>query len=122
MIDYIPKEAEEQTSFFQWLYLKSVKHPELKYAFAIPNGGSRHRLEAKNLKAQGVKSGVPDIFLPLARKGKHGLFIEMKRRKNSHTSPEQKEYLAYLQSQGYEAKVCKGLDDAIALTEDYLKE
>ena len=34
--------------------------------------------EAMNLKRQGVKAGVLDIFLPVARKDKHGLWIAMK--------------------------------------------
>ena len=35
--------------------------------FRIPNGGSRHPAEAARLKAQGVKAGVPDLCIPVAR-------------------------------------------------------
>ena len=58
----------------------SGKYPELELMYAIPNGGKRHIHTAVVLKQTGVKSGVPDIFLPV-RRGKHGLFIEMKRKK-----------------------------------------
>lgn len=33
------------------------------YVAAIPNGGSRHRIEAARLKGQGVSRGVPDLLL-----------------------------------------------------------
>ena len=45
--------------------------------FAIPNGGSRDRREAARMTAQGVKPGVPDLFIPRAAGKFHGLFIEM---------------------------------------------
>ena len=51
--------------------------------FHIPNGGSRNKLEASNLKKQGVKAGVPDLFLPVGRGSYHGLFIELKSAKIS---------------------------------------
>ena len=73
----------------------------------IPNGGSRNRLEAANLKKQGVKSGVPDICLPVARGKYHGLYIEMKHGKNS-TSEKQEEWIAALREQGYAAVICYG--------------
>ena len=47
--------------------------------FAIPNGGERHAAVAANLKAEGVKSGVSDIFLPVPVGIRHGLFIELKK-------------------------------------------
>mgnify|MGYP004433785991 CR=1 FL=1 len=33
---------------------------------------------AANLKRQGVKAGVPDLHLPVARGGYNGLYIELK--------------------------------------------
>lgn len=53
------------------------------YLFAIPNGGSRHKAEAARLKATGVKAGVHDLMLPIARNGYHGLWVEMKHGKNT---------------------------------------
>lgn len=71
-------ESVEQTNLFRWAAYEQGKYPELKLMYHIPNGGSRNRLEAANLKKQGVKSGVPDICLPVARGAYHGLYIEMK--------------------------------------------
>lgn len=33
--------------------------------YAIPNGGSRNKIEAINLVLEGVKAGIPDTHLPL---------------------------------------------------------
>ena len=101
-------EALEQSMLFQWCELQKGKYPMLSLLFAIPNGGSRHRLEAINLKKQGLKSGVPDIFLPYANKKYHGLFIELKYGKNK-ASEKQKAWINELNHQGYYAKVCVGL-------------
>ena len=66
-------EAEEQAALFRWALLSRGRIPELDLLFHIPNGGSRHPREAANLKRQGVKAGVPDLFLPIARGKYHGL-------------------------------------------------
>lgn len=109
-------EAEEQTLLFEW----SAYIPELKFMYAIPNGGSRHPAEAKNLKKQGVKSGVPDICLPLP-KGKYcGLYIEMKVGKNK-TSDNQNEWLGYLKSKRYATAVCYGFEEARKTILNYIK-
>ena len=71
------------------------------------------------LKMEGVRAGVPDLFLPVATGGKHGLFIEMKRTKGGTISPEQKDWLAHLNEQGYRAEVCKGFEAAKAVIQDY---
>ena len=111
-----PSEAEEQSALFAWAeYI-----PELKWMFAVPNGGSRHPLESKNLKRQGVKAGVPDICLPLPRGNYHGLYIEMKV-ENRKPSQKQKEYIAYLNSVGYLAVVCNGFDEAKNTILKYIK-
>lgn len=79
-----------------------------------------HRAEAKNLKRQGVKKGVADIFVPYARHGKYGLYIEMKRRKGGRLRPEQKEFINDMTEEGYATAVCCGAADAIRTTEEYM--
>ena len=45
-----------QTACITWF---DYQYPHLsKLLFAVPNGGSRHKIEAKNLKKQGVRAGV----------------------------------------------------------------
>ena len=117
----IPTEAQEQTALFEWIALAQRVHPELALAHAIPNGGSRNIIEAHNLRLQGVRPGVPDICLPCARKGRHGLYIELKRQKGGRVSVDQKRMLAALREQGYEACVCHGWEDAKNTILEYLK-
>lgn len=110
-------EQTEQSALFQWAALI----PELSLLYAIPNGGSRNMLEAVNLKRAGVKAGVPDMCLAMARKGYHGLYIELKRDNRGKPTPEQTEWLKRLTAAGYFATVCHGWDSARRTIEWYLK-
>lgn len=121
-VNYTPTEEQEQKAFCQWCLMESNKYKGLDLIYAIPNGGSRNQIEARNLKLTGVKAGVPDLFLPVAKKGYHGLFIEMKRQKGGRLSDYQKWWLEKLTEQGYATAVCKGLDEAIKTVEEYYKE
>lgn len=116
----VPLESEEQKALFEWAALMEGKHPELHLLFAIPNGGLRHKATAGRLKAEGVKSGVPDICLPVARKGFHALYIELKRVKGGRASAEQSTWIEALNEQGYFAEVCHGWDSARRVIEWYL--
>lgn len=109
-------EKNEQKKIME--YAKYRK--ELKWFFAIPNGGSRNLIEAVSLKAQGVKSGVPDMFLPLASCGYHGLFIELKVGENK-VSENQKEFINDISKNGFLCVVCYGADETIEIIEKYLK-
>lgn len=114
-------EAEEQVLLFQWASHMALKYPAINLMFHIPNGGSRNLIEAKNLKKQGVKAGVPDIFLPVARGGFHGLFIEMKRSDGGRLSDAQADYIMKLRMQGYQALVCRGFDAATSIIKAYME-
>lgn len=115
-----PSEAIEQTWLFRWASMMSQTHPELKLLFHCPNGGSRNKIEAHNLKMQGVRSGVPDICLPVPAGGYHGLFIELKRRSGGQVSDNQREWIKALRDQGYRAEICKGFDEAVSVLEEYI--
>ena len=99
----IPSEHIEQVNFVNWV---EYNHPAIKL-FAIPNGGKRSIKTAIDLKAEGVKRGVPDLFIP-----ELFLFIEMKKQKGGSTSKEQREWLSYLEGVGYKCFVCKGAEEA----------
>ena len=105
---------------FRWAAYQRGIYPELQLMFHVANGGSRHPYEAHNLKEQGVKPGVPDICLPVARGGYHGLYIELKRLKGGRVEECQQWYLANLSRQGYKAVVCKGWEAARDVIEEYL--
>ena len=113
-------ESAEQQAVIEWAEWASARYPCLKLLYHIPNGGSRSRAEAGRFKSEGVKSGVPDLCLPAARHGYHGLYIEMKAEKGV-VSENQKKWIADLSKEGYFCRVCYGADAAIRLIEEYLK-
>lgn len=129
-----PTEHEEQAALFDWAAEHADKRLEM--LFAIPNGagvnhqhsrnGKRFSLEGAKLKREGMKQGVPDVFLACPSKVNHvwknGLFIEMKRAKKSlsRVTPEQLQWKAALEAMGYCVAVCYGADEAKAAIENYL--
>jgi hypothetical protein len=113
-------EELEQTALFMW----AAHFPDLRWMFAIPNGGKRNQREAARLKAQGVKPGVSDVFLPLSRNGHQGLYIEMKRRKSdgpSRVTPKQQQFQNAMTREGYLCHVCFGAGEAIEVIKEYAK-
>lgn len=112
-------EATEQEALIAWCMVFENRYPELKMIFHIPNGGSRNRIEAANLKRQGVKAGVPDLCLPVPKNGYHGLYIEMKYGKNKPTD-KQEEWLESLRQHGYETAVCYSADEAREVIKKYI--
>ena len=116
----LPKEGQEQAALMSWAQMQSWRWPELSLLFHIPNGGARSKSEAARFKAEGVKAGVPDLFLPVPRGEWHGLFIELKRQAGGRLSDEQKEWIPALQAQGYRVEVCKGWEAAAELLKNYL--
>ena len=122
-------EHSEQVALFNWAEMMKSRHPQLALMFAIPNGGHRHKATAVRLKKEGVKSGVPDIFLavPMQRMTYgfsegwiHGLWIEMKYGKNK-PSKDQKKWLQALNDEGYRAEVCYTFEEARDVIIDYLR-
>lgn len=101
----LPSESEEQAALFRWAAMAQKIHPELELLHHIPNGGLRSKSTAARLKREGVKSGVPDLCLPVPKGPYHGLYIEMKRKGNAPT-PNQKHWLRALGHQGYHIAVC----------------
>lgn len=112
-------EHANQVAVFVWAALSVSKYPELKHLFAIPNGGERNKIVASNLKAEGVRAGVLDMFLPVVRGPWHGLFLELKVGKNT-PSPKQHEFIQEMRQQGYGACWCVGWERAVEVLEAYL--
>ena len=132
-------EHSEQVALFGWAKANEPRHLQLGLMFAIPNGGKRHVVTGKKLKAEGVKSGVPDIFLPVPRlpydfndvivgdsnsvgfsdEVKFGLFIELKVGKNK-PSKNQLWWIHSLRAEGYAVEVCYGFEEAKDAIINYL--
>ena len=93
--------------------------------FAIPNGGTRNRVEAANMKMEGLKAGVTDLefakpfFVPggLGRDRLYcGLFIEMKKPVGSYgVSDKQQTFMATMRASGYATGVAVGWYQAVGL-------
>ena len=112
-------EHKMQVRVFRWAKVMEQNYSELSLLFAIPNGGLRNKIVASKMKAEGVKSGVSDIFLSVARGGFHGLYIEMKMPKGK-ISDNQREFINKVKKQGYKAEICYSSDDAISIIEEYV--
>jgi hypothetical protein len=94
--------------------------PELKWLHAIPNGGARDPATAARMKAEGARAGVADIFLPAARHGWHGLYIEMKKPKGGRVDDKQLEFGEHCKAQNYYWIVCTNWQDAVKVLQSYL--
>lgn len=116
----IDREGGAQEMLFSWINYQLGEYPELALLYHIPNGGKRDAKTATILKRQGVKAGVPDLHLPVARGGYHGLYIELKVNNNKATE-KQKVWIKQLNKQGYLAVVCYGWQEAAKQLLDYLE-
>ena len=112
-------EDQDQAALIQWFDWWAPTNLKERL-FAVPNGGLRNVVVAKKLKAQGVRAGVPDLFLLVQRHGFHGLVIEMKREKGGRLSEEQAAWLEWLNEYGFMAVVCCGFEAAKKTIIDYL--
>ena len=126
------QEEEVQKGVVKYLQLK---YPKAKYCASL--GGIRTSFkQAVKAKATGYVKGFPDlqICVPVERGVQgdgggtprggvyHGLFLEIKKDKKSYPTKEQKEWIAYLNEQGYCARVTKGLDESLQVIDDYFNK
>ena len=121
------QEEEVQKSVVKYLKLQ---YPDAKYCASL--GGIRTSFkQAVKAKATGYVKGFPDlqICVPMERGDAsegggvyHGLFLEIKKDKKSYPTKEQKEWIAYLNEQGYCARVTKGLDESIEVIDNYFNK
>ena len=93
---------EHQIQVMVCKYLDLINEPY----FAIPNGANKSIGQRVKFKAEGLKSGVPDLFLP-----RLNLFIEMKT-KTGKLSKNQKEWFDILYECGYSCVVAHGFEEA----------
>lgn len=112
----VPKEDAEQMRLAGWLKKNNI------LSYHCPNGGRRSYVEGCKLKAMGVSPGVPDICVPIARRGYHGLYCELKRKEGGVVSEAQRQWLEALRREGYYVFVSKGADEAIARIKLYMEQ
>jgi len=104
-----------QVVIVQWLDLMNYDF------FAIPNGGLRNIRVASQLKQEGVKAGVADLFICKSNANYHGLFVELKIGSNKQ-QPSQIEFEAIVKKHGYQYAVIKSLDQMMELLKQYESE
>lgn len=113
------EEAQIQTEFFNQVPLFFPTLPD-RLLFAVPNGGSRHKIEAANMKRQGVKRGIADVILQIPKKGYASLCLEFKT-PSGKQSDEQKEYQRQVELAGSKYIVVRSVHQAIRVVQEYLK-
>ena len=97
-----------------------------EFFYAVPNagttGGRRGAIAGSRRRAEGVKSGVPDVECPISAGGFSGLHIELKRLDGvpSDVSPSQKRWIERLRKCGRRAEVAYGCEEAWKIICDYL--
>lgn len=105
------------------------KIPQLKWLHAIHNQGHGDAIRGAKAKAEGVKEGVADIFLPWTRtefldkaelipanianqvtgcRIYHGLYIELKRKDGGKPSDKQLEFQTDMRDAGYKCEIIHG--------------
>lgn len=118
-------EHDEQVALAAWAERSKAKYPALRWLFAIPNGAclgddaKSRAIRMKYLKAEGLKTGVYDLFLPSPRGGYAGLFVEMKIGGNKPTA-DQQEFGRDMRAEGYAAVVCYSFEQAQQEIKTYL--
>ena len=111
-------EAIEQAKVVAWARANERNYPYLQLLHCSLNGVKMTKAQAGRAIAQGMLSGVPDLFLPVPKNGYHGLFIEMKYGSNKVTENQEK-FLQNAANVGYAISVCYSANEAIKRIEDY---
>lgn len=119
LVSVVPEDFEQEL-VMRWAAGNEHLWPELEFLFHPANGEKRAKRTAQKLKRMGVKAGVPDLVLPVARGGFHSLYLEMKRLDGGRLSIAQKRWRDALRAAGCEWAVAHGHEQAIAVIKDYL--
>lgn len=116
----LPTEHEEQVTLFAWAAIHQVKYPSLEHLIAIPNAGAGAQSgQAGKMKAEGVRPGVSDTFLPLPSPPFHGAWCELKALDGKLT-PEQDAWLCAMRDANYAVCLAYGWEQARNFFLDYI--
>lgn len=101
------KETKIQSDLFKWISIKANSNPLYQMIYANGNeSGKVNPIFRFKRAREGVKKGIPDITIPIAKHGFHGAYIEVKTKKGT-PSKDQIWWIEQLQEQGYFAKIIK---------------
>lgn len=110
----VPKEKEEQIKVVVWMDKRNLVY------FGVMNQRRCGQAEMLSLKRQGLKPGVQDLIIPMARGKYHGMAVEMKRIVGGVMRENQRYWRDALTKQGWYAIVANGAAEAIIELERYL--
>jgi hypothetical protein len=137
------EESVMQRKVTRWFDLTSMPRWKIpsKLLFSVPNEGWRGPATAAIMTAAGLRSGVPDHILAVARYRKevhtetpsgdgvgvlhipahwhHALFVEYKT-PEGRVMPKQEAYHKILREQGYRVEVVRSFDQAVEIISGYL--
>lgn len=113
------EEHRIQCSCVRWF---RIQYPQMKSnLFAIPNGGSRNKIEAARMNGEGVTAGVSDLILLKSNRFYGALCIEMKTPTGTQSSA-QKEWQKAVENAGNKYVICRSLEDFMHVINNYLKD
>jgi len=115
-----PDEWRQQAALFLWAEEMLDRYPELDLLEGSLNGVKLTKGQAIKAKRCGMKKGVPDLHLPVASRGFHSLYIELKKKKGGVEEPEQIARISRLNDEGNYALFCYGIAQAIDTIKWYL--
>jgi hypothetical protein len=117
---YPSNEEMHQISLFRFFDVAVNTIPALRLAFHTPNGGFRAKTTAVRFKQLGVKSGVPDVLIPVPSGEYVGLAIELKHG-SGRVSVHQQSWLDALASHHWSTHVVYDWTHAAAITCQYFQ-
>ena len=113
-------EHQIQSAFFKIVTLHERTYPMIKIMFAVPNAAKRSMALASMLKAEGMRSGVPDVMFPYNNGKYNGLALEFKSEKGKATE-NQLMWIASLQEYGWDCFIVNNSELAWNHVLDYIK-
>lgn len=126
----VRRESNLQAACVRWFRLQ---YPGLARMYiSVPNGVPLGRASAAQFLREGLTAGAADTLLLVARGPWHGLAIEFKieyteykagrkTTRRSYQEPEQREWQAAVEAQGWRYEVVRTVEDFISLITEYLR-
>lgn len=110
LVSFQRSEYDECIALVEYLDILMRQQKVVSYTHVPNETYTTSRTQKRKNMMMGVAKGFPDYVIILRDKL---VFIEMKREKNSTTSPEQKFWIEELNKQGgVFAEVCRGFNEA----------
>lgn len=118
---YAMHEDSELIKFFDWVRINEKFDSRFTAIYHVANERRTSMHKGKIFKQKGVRSGVPDVCVPIPSGMYPGLYIEFKVRPNQ-LSDSQKSFIKTLLQIGHLVVVAWSAEEAITIVREYLNE